>query len=163
MMFRRMLAIIALLLVAILAMAGTWAPNNFLYKPGAGARGEVEQKTFEGGLDRVDQRLGKEIWVGDPNLGGTLQTAVAALGSAAAILRVPAGTHAIAADLTIPANVILKPERGAVLAIATTKTLTVNGGLESGPYQIFSCTGTGKVVFGAAVSPNYSRKVLKNA
>jgi|GEM_PF-4347601 hypothetical protein len=34
-------------------------------------------------------------------------------------------------------------------AIATTKTLTINGTLDAGLYQIFSCTGTGKVVFGA--------------
>lgn len=30
----------------------------------------------------------------------------------------------------------------------TPKTLTINGPLEAGLYQIFSCTGTGKVVFG---------------
>jgi len=37
---------------------------------------------------------------------------------------------------------------GAVLAISTTKTLTINSPLDAGPYQIFSCTGTGKAVFG---------------
>jgi hypothetical protein len=129
------------------ALAGAWTANEFVYKPALGARGSEEKAQFDSGADRVDARLGKEIWVGDPKNGSTLQAAVTAIGSSQVVLRVPAGTYNIAADLTIPANVTLKPERGAVLAIATTKTLTVNGGLEAGPYQIFSCTGTAKVVF----------------
>jgi len=79
--FCRMLAIIAVLLVAIPAVAGTWTPNNFIYKPSLGARGEGEKKTFDTGLDRIDARLGKEIWVGDPGSGTTLQDAVTAIGS----------------------------------------------------------------------------------
>jgi hypothetical protein len=146
-----MLTIIAVFLVAILAAAGTWTPNNFLYKPGTGARGEAEKKTFDIGLDRIDARLGKEIWVGDPNYGATLQTAITAIGATATILRLPVGTHNIAADLSIPANIFLKPERGATFSISTTKTLTINGGLEAGLYQIFSCAGTGQVVFGNLV------------
>jgi hypothetical protein len=54
----------------------------------------------------------------------------------------------ITADQAIPANVALKISHGAILSIATTKTLTINGGLEAGLYQIFSCSGTGKVTFG---------------
>lgn len=56
------------------------------------------------------------------------------------------GTWVIDDDVTLAANV--KVMSGADLQIATTKTLTINGTLEAGPYQIFSCTGTGKVVFG---------------
>jgi hypothetical protein len=37
-----------------------------------------------------------------------------------------------------------------VSPIATTKTLAIKGGVKAGLYQIFSCTGTGKVVFGQA-------------
>ncbi len=152
-MFRRMLAIIAVLLMAILAAAGTWTPNNFLYKPSAGARGEAEKKNFDNGLDQIDQRLGKEIWVGDPGRGTTLQGAVTGIGGNLSMLRIPAGTWSINANFTIPANVTLKPERGAVLTVATGMTLTINGPLDARPYQIFSCAGTGKVVFGNGSTP----------
>jgi hypothetical protein len=148
-MIRRMLAIIAVFLVAIPAVAGTWTPNNFIYKPSLGARGAGEKATFDTGLDRIDARLGKEIWVGDPGSGTTLQSAVTAIGSTPTILRVPAGTYSIAANLTVPANITLKAQRGAILSIATGVTLTINGGLDAGLYQVFSWTGTGKVVFGS--------------
>ena len=47
-------------------------------------------------------------------------------------------------DMILSAKqIICSPE--AILAIATTKTLTINGTLEAGRYQIFSCTGTGAV------------------
>ena len=128
------------------ADTGTTTSNGFLYKPPLAARGQTEKNKFDVGLDKVDARLGKEIWVGDPNYGTTLQSALTAIGSNTKILRVPAGTHNITADLTVPANITLKPERGAVFAVATGKTLTINGTLNAGLYQIFSCTGTGKVV-----------------
>ena len=70
-MVRRTLAIIGVLLLAIPAVAGTWTPNSFIYKPSTGARGEADKKTFDSGLDRVDARLGKEIWVGDPAVAGS--------------------------------------------------------------------------------------------
>lgn len=128
------------------ASGGTWTPGEFLYKPSLGARGEAEKNLFDSGLDRIDARLGKEIWVGDPKYGTTLQSAISAIGSATTTLRVPPGTWNISSNLTVPANIHLKAEKGAILSISTTKTLTINGGLEAGPYQIFSCTGTGKVI-----------------
>ena len=63
------------------AWAGTLTTNKFFYKPSPGAHGETEKNTFDAGLDRIDPRLGKEIWVGDPNYGATLQDAVTAIGS----------------------------------------------------------------------------------
>lgn len=131
------------------AASGDLTSHGFLYKPPLGAKGSIEKNNFDAGLDRLDTRLGKEIWVGDPNYGTTFQTGVTAIGSSNVILCVPAGTHNITADLTVPANITLRVERGAVFAIATTKTLTINGGLEAGLYQIFSCTGTGRVSFAA--------------
>lgn len=154
-MLRRLLAISCVLWVAILVVAGTWTPNNFLYKPSTGARGEAEKKTFENGLDQVDQRLGKEIWVGDPGRGTTLQSAVTGIGGNQAMLRIPAGTWSINANFTIPANVTLKPEQGAILSIATGVTLTINGSFEAGIYKVFSCAGTGQVSF-ASTSPQLS-------
>jgi hypothetical protein len=144
-------ALIWLFLLPNQVLGGTWTNHGFIYKPAEGARGATEKNTFDAGLDRVDARLGKEIWVGDPNYGTTLQDAITAIGSNQTTLRLPAGSYSIDTDTTIPANITLKPERGAILSIATTKTLTINGGLEAGLYQIFSCSGTGKVVYGTGV------------
>jgi hypothetical protein len=60
---------------------------------------------------------------------------------------VPPGTWPVAANTTITANILLKPESGAVLTVATGVTLTINGPFEAGLYQVFSCTGTGAVHF----------------
>ena len=139
-----------LFLVLAICFNGTWTTNEFGYKPSLGARGTTEKGYFDSGLDRIDTRLGKVVWVGDPKYGTTVQTALTAIGTTnPTVLRVPVGTWAITADLPVPANVTLKPERGAILTISTTKTLTINGPLEAGPYQIFSCAGSGKVLFGS--------------
>ena len=129
-------------------LAGDWTAHGFIYKPSPGARGTVEKGRYDSGQDRVDARLNKEIWVGDPNYGTTIQDALTAMGSAEAILKVPAGIHSISGNLIVPSNITLKMERKATLAVPQGVTLTINGGLEAGLYQIFSCAGTGKVVFG---------------
>jgi hypothetical protein len=145
-MLRRMLAIIGLLGVASLSIAGTWTSNNFLYKPSTGARGETEKQTFENGLDQIDQRLGKEIWVGDPGRGTTLQSAVTSVGGNQTLLRIPSGTWNIGANLTIPANITLKAERGVMISVANGVSLTINGTITADDNQIFSWTGTGAIV-----------------
>jgi hypothetical protein len=78
----------------------------------------------------------------------TLDDTLAAVGVLERTLVLSPGTWTVSADTTIPANVHVKPERGAIFAIADTKTLTIKGPLDAGLYQIFSCTGTGKVDFG---------------
>ena len=77
-----------------------------------------------------------------------LASAVKGVGKTPTTLVLGPGAWPIAATLTIPPNVNLKPMRGAVFAVATGVALTLNGGLEAGPYQIFSCAGTGKVMLG---------------
>ena len=146
---RSFLGLLIFLAISAEGLAGIWTPNEFIYKPAQGARGEREKATYDSGQDRVDVRLAKEVWVGDPKFGATLQDALTALGTTTAVLRIPKGTHNLDANLTIPPNITLKPERGAIFAIADAKTLTINGGLEAGLYQVFSCTGTGKVTFAA--------------
>ena len=74
-----------------------------------------------------------------------LDAALAVIGVDERSLSLGPGTWSIDADLTIPANVNLKAERGAILSIATTKTLTFNHDPDAGSYQIFSCVGTGSV------------------
>jgi len=145
---RSMLALGLVLLISISGWAGSPTPKGFLYKPDLGARGTADKNLYDAGLDRVDARLGKEIWLGDP--GGspgydTLAHALTTIGSNQTILRLPAGTITIADDTAIPVNVTLKPERGTTFSIAANKTLTISGRLDAGRHQIFS--GPGKVRF----------------
>jgi hypothetical protein len=140
--FAWLIGLLLVIAMASQAAAGTWTTDQFFYKPGLGARGQDEKALSDSGRDRVDTRLGKEIWLGDPNYGNTLQSALAAIGSSPALLRVPQGTWSIAGNLTIPANVSLRVERGAILSLSNKAALTINGMLQAGPYKIFSGSGT---------------------
>jgi hypothetical protein len=102
----------------------------------------------------VTAGLGKEIWVGAPQYGTTLQEAVTNISSAPATLRLPVGRYPITDNFTIPSNISLKPEKGAMLVVADGKVLTIHGQLQTGLHQIFACTGTGRVVFGAGAVNN---------
>jgi len=65
------------------------------------------------------------------------------------------GTWAVTTNTTIPANIVLRPRKGAILTISTGVTLTINGPLEAGWYQIFSWAGTGTVAYGNLVPEVY--------
>jgi hypothetical protein len=80
----------------------------------------------------------------------TIIAAIIAIGSGKRLLYLSPVTWTITKNLTIPANITLKPEKGAVIDIADNKTLTINGGIEAGAYEIFSCSGNGMVVFGSS-------------
>ena len=77
----------------------------------------------------------------------TLGVADNAAAAAGKQLIITPGDWVVDDNITLTSNVSVL--QNADLQIATTKTLTINGSLDAGPYQIFSCTGTGKVVFGA--------------
>ncbi len=63
-------------------------------------------------------------------------------------------TYTVSTSETIPSNINIIVQPGAILSIASGVTLTINGGFEVGLYQIFSYTGTGVVVFGSGVIEN---------
>lgn len=143
------LGLLVLLLMVIMstqAVGGTWTEGQFLYKPGIGARGEQEKSRFDSGLDRVAARLIKTVLLGDPNYGATLAAAVTAIGNNPVTLHIPPGTWGISADLTIPANINVSPEKGAILQVPTGKTLTINGLVEAGFWQIFDWAGTASIL-----------------
>jgi hypothetical protein len=100
-----------------------------------------------------------EITVGDMSVAGytTLAASIATLTASGAerVLVVPPGAYAVSADTTVPVNVTLKVMRGAVLTIATTKTLTINGRFEAGSYSVFVLDGTGAVTFAAGSCDKY--------
>lgn len=52
------------------------------------------------------------------------------------------GTWTITSDLTITSNITLKCPPGVNLAVSSGITLTIQGPIEAGPYQIFSGSGT---------------------
>jgi len=57
-------------------------------------------------------------------------------------------SYALGTDETITDNFTLVIQPGAIIAIATGKTLTINGDIIAGPIQqLFSLTGTGKAAF----------------
>ena len=89
-----------------------------------------------------------------------LPTAVSAASTTPTTISLGAGNWPITAAVTIPNNVNLRVDRGAILSIANGATLTINGGLEAGLYQIFSCTGSSKVVFGDATHPPMVRDLM---
>jgi hypothetical protein len=62
-------------------------------------------------------------------------------------LVIPPG--AWAATGTVPANICLQFQKGGYFTVANGVTVTINGPVEAGLYQIFSYTGTGVVVFGS--------------
>ena len=91
----------------------------------------------------TDEDLAKSV----PGTSSTFPALIDRIGAKQKTLEVK-DTQTISSDLTIPANVTVKIVYPGHFSIATTKTLTINGGLEAGLRQIFSCAGSGKVVFG---------------
>ena len=69
---------------------------------------------------------------------------IARLGSKQATLRIPTALYAynVGADVTVPANICLKFDKGGILAPASGKTLTINGPISAGLWQIFGGYGT---------------------
>ncbi len=79
----------------------------------------------------------------------TFLSQITAIKSQPKTLFLSEGVYSIPANLIIQANIMLKPERGAIIEVPSGKILTINGGFDAGLSQTFFCSGTGKVVFGA--------------
>ena len=63
------------------------------------------------------------------------------IGSDKATIMIPPGTVKLSSNITIPENVTLWLVRGAMLSPDTGITVTVNGGIDAGVYQIFAGGG----------------------
>lgn len=75
-----------------------------------------------------------------------LQTVIAVANTSGRRLVLTPGTWPVTDDIVITAPVYHVPI--GIFQVATAKTLTISGSFEAGLYQAFSCTGTGKAVFG---------------
>jgi hypothetical protein len=135
--------------------AGTWATGSLFYKVASGKT--ISKTNFDIGLNQVDSCLSKEIRLGDPNYGTSIQDAITTIGSSKVRLHIPPG-QIIAEDTTVPINIDLICEPRA-FAVSTGKTLTINGGLEVGLYQIFSWYGTGAIKFGDATHRRVTQEI----
>jgi hypothetical protein len=77
-----------------------------------------------------------------------LTTAAAAIGANPMVLVCDSSID-VTADVSTNVNTQIVTEPACSFNISTGKTLTINGSFEAGLYQVFNCTGAGKVVFGA--------------
>ncbi len=72
----------------------------------------------------------------------TISSAISHIGSNTAFLMLTPGTWTISDDVTIPVNLPLIISAGAVISVDSGKTLTINGDVKAGKYQIFSGSGS---------------------
>jgi hypothetical protein len=106
-----------------------------------------QRPTSTGGTATL-ARMGNEVDVlttggdGATYLGSTIARAMLHAGGKECSFVLAPGNWVIEADLTIPATIDLHVPRGAVLDIETGATLTINGGIQAGQYQIFDGEGT---------------------
>lgn len=129
---------------------GTWTAGHWFRKPPLAPNTETY---FNDALDLLDAwltespiKLGQSV----PNsiAYDTLIDAVNTIGSTPAVIEIPSGTWPVPVDLTVPSNILLIHHPGSRIAVSSGATLTIQGPIEAGPYQIFSTTGTGKVLIG---------------
>ncbi len=78
----------------------------------------------------------------------SLAAAVAAIGATESTLIIDANAS-ISDNLTCPATLRIEVTKGAVITVANTKTLTINGPFTAPLAKVFTCTGTGAVTLGA--------------
>jgi len=108
--------------------------------------------------DAADESVIKGVWYvaamagdhGNAALTGSLAWVIATLAGDPATVILPGNqTYQVSTDLTVPATVCLVMHRGAVFSVDAVKTLTINGDVLAGAYQIFS--GAGTITLGANI------------
>jgi len=67
-----------------------------------------------------------------------------------ATIRIPKGIHNISTSMTVPSNICLKFDKGAYFNVASGVTLTVNGDIDAGIWEVYTGSGT---VNGTAYHP----------
>ncbi len=82
----------------------------------------------------------------------TINSAITSIGATTATLLIRPGAWAITTNVTVPTNINLKVVNGAIMTIAAATTLTINGPLEAGLYQVFSGDGNVRLIGGSVIS-----------
>lgn len=96
-------------------------------------------KTYDVTTDNVVSKCADHA---DPSEPLSLAWWLARAGNAETTLRVPKGTHHIGGDVSVPSNIALRFDKGAVLNIAAGRTLTIKGPVEAGLWRIFGGEGS---------------------
>jgi len=107
------------------------------YKPALGASGATELATYDAKIDRIDIFLQVDCANYD-----NPDDAITAIGASNKTLLVTE-TETCDTNFTVPANVMVKFERGGKWTINTGITVTFNGQIDAGLWQIFEYVGTG--------------------
>lgn len=74
----------------------------------------------------------------------SLSAAITAIGSTSCTLIIDTN-QTVSTNVTIPSTCSVIVQKGAIITVASSKTLTITGPLEAGMYQVFDCVGTGSV------------------
>lgn len=83
----------------------------------------------------------------------TISTAITDIGSNAVDLLITRGSWTISNNITIPRNVRLVFDKGAIFNIDSSKVVTINGDLSTPIQQIFTGSGASSVIFGKGSVP----------
>ncbi len=84
----------------------------------------------------------------------SLSAAISAIGAARRTIVISTALS-VTGNLTVPSNVALEFMQGGSLNISTGVTVTINGNIEAGLFQIFTLNGSGNAVFGPFVKEVY--------
>lgn len=90
-------------------------------------------------------------WFGDSSTTLNIADAAAAVANKSLII----GSYSIISSPANPLTANIKVLSGQLISISTGQTLTINGSLDAGLYQIFSCAGTGKVIYNGTKYPQW--------
>jgi len=98
---------------------------------------------FHKGASGFDVRAYGALGDGSTDDAAAFTLAIAAAAGGRVIIPEAATSYRLSTNVTVPAGVTLDIQQGGPILIDTGVTLTVNGTIEAGGYQIFSLTGTG--------------------
>lgn len=123
---------------------GANTANDWFYKPAYSEYGEDNLTLFNAGLDSIDARLAKEVWVGDPRFADAadstnmekLSNAVSQL-TALTRLRLPAGAYILTESFDSGSYAIIQQEPGAIITIPAGYQLTIKHDGVHGLWQRF--------------------------
>ena len=162
---KRILLILALIFMFVLPVfgqTGTYTTNEFFYLPLYNSWGTTEFDEYNKYMQIADT----QIEANKDNI-TTISTnivycsdyanpdeAITAIGATEATLLVTE-TETCDANFTVPATMMVEFERGGSFAISNGITVTFNGQIDAGLWEIFTYTGTGTLNFGTKILEVY--------
>lgn len=155
-MFKKIILILALIGVIVLiaygALSGTYTTNGYFYLPGYGEYGIEAFNEYNAYMQIADTQIEANknpfsniVQCSDYANPDDAITAISTDNKTLLVTEV----ETCDTNFTVPANVTVKFERGGKWTINTGITVTFNGQIDAGLWQIFAYTGTGVVTLGS--------------